>query len=470
MNEKLEQFKKEIKGKKISIIGIGTSNIPAIFYFDKLGANIVARDKNEELLSLHPELNELKNVTYQLGESYLEGLENEDYILRSPGIKPFLKEIEEAQAKGVILTSELELVLALAPCPIIGITGSAGKTTTVTLIGEMLKKSHKKIWVGGNIGTPLLTQVEEMKKEDLVVLELSSFQLMTVKQSPNISLITNIYEDHLDYHRSFEEYVMAKVNIFTHQKEGDICILNEDDSFYERFLKLKEEKAPASKLITFSTKKVPQKGVYLNKDVICTNLSEKEEKIISIHKLHLIGEKNYANVCSAICAVYPFVDVESIQETLENFKGVEHRLEFVAQKEGVKYYNDSISTTPGKAMAAFTSFSQKIILIAGGSDKNLDYTPVGEAMNRCAKILILLGNTKEKIKEAVIHARNYDKALLEIYEVTSMEEAVMLAHKLAKEKDIVVMSPASASFDLYANYKERGKHFKSLVEKLPEEK
>ena len=232
-NIKLEEFKNNIKGKKVAIIGIGTSNIPAIKYLSSLGANISARDKNENILEIHSELKNIKNVEYILGEDYLLNLDSFDYILRTPGIKPFLPEIESAVRKGVTLTSEIELLLELAPCKIIGVTGSAGKTTTVTLIYEMLKNAKYNVWLGGNIGNSLFDKLDEFNEDDIIVLELSSFQLMDMKKSPNVSLITCIYEDHLDYHRSFEEYVEAKTNIFTHQNENDICIFNLDDKFYD---------------------------------------------------------------------------------------------------------------------------------------------------------------------------------------------------------------------------------------------
>lgn len=467
-NLKLENFKKNIYRKKIAVLGIGVSNIPAIKYLASMGAIISARDnfKTQKDISTFTELNNLENVEYVLGDDYLKGLEKYDYILRSPGIKPFLPEIEEAVNLGVKLISEMELFLELAPCKIIGVTGSAGKTTTVTLINEMLKKAGYKVWLGGNIGVSLFDKLEEISENDIVVLELSSFQLMTMKKSPNIALITSIYEDHLDYHRSFAEYVEAKTNIFLHQNVDDIFVTNLDDEFSEKFLTKIEEKGDKRKILYFSTKNVCTNGVYLKNNAIYISVDGNEEKVIDVSNVNLIGEKNYANICSAICCVLDFVNVESIEKTLREFKGVEHRLEYVDIKYGVRYYNDSISTTPGKAMAAFTSFDKKIILIAGGSDKNLDYTPVGDNIVKCAKILILLGSTSKKIKEAVTNSKIYNEENLKIYEVTSMKEAVNLAKDLANDKDIVVMSPASASFDLYKNYKERGKDFKTLVSNL----
>ena len=330
----------------------------------------------------------------------------------------------------------------------------------------MLKNAKYNVWLGGNIGNSLFDKLDEFNEDDIIVLELSSFQLMDMKKSPNVSLITCIYEDHLDYHRSFEEYVEAKTNIFTHQNENDICIFNLDDKFYDYFNSKIEEKNIKSKRLCFSTNHFVGNGVYFKDGNIFINKDGKDNKIISVSDVNLIGQKNYANICSAICCVEDLVDIDIIRKTLKEFKGVEHRLEYVDTINGVKYYNDSISTTPGKAMAAFTSFNQKIILIAGGSDKNLDYTSIGEYIISCAKALILLGNTKEKIKEAVISAKDYNKDEIKIYEVESMKDAVNLASSISNPKDIVVMSPASASFDMYKNYKERGKDFKNLVNNL----
>lgn len=465
-NIKLEEFKNEIKNKKVAVLGLGVSNIPAIKYLNKLGAYVYAHDLKETLNENCDEIKKLDNIQFLLGDKCFTGLNEVDYILRSPGVKPFLSEIKEAIKNGVKLTSEMELFVDLCPCKIIGITGSAGKTTVTTLVTELLKSGGYKVWQGGNIGTPLFSKVEEIQKEDIVVLELSSFQLMTMKKSPNISLITNIYEDHLDYHRDFEEYVNAKTNIFIHQEKNDICIFNLDSEYIEKFLNLKEENNVESENIFFSTEKSEIKGAYLKDRWIYLNINNEPKKVICVDDIKLKGSKNWANVCSAICLVHNFVSLEDIVATLKNFKGVEHRLEYVDTKNGVEYYNDSISTTPGKAMAALTSFDKKIILIAGGYDKNLDYSGIGKYIIDSSKYVILLGDTKKKIKEAILKEKTYDKDSLIIEEVASLEEAVKLASKVAKEGDVVVMSPASASFDMFKSYKERGNIFKGLVEKI----
>lgn len=465
-NIKLNEFKKEIKNKKVAVLGLGVSNIPAIKYLNKLGAYVYAHDVKETLSGNCSSIKNLENLEFLLGEKCFTGLNEVDYILRSPGVKPFLPEIEDAINNGVKLTSEMELFVDLCPCKIIGITGSAGKTTVTTLVTEFLKTGGYKVWQGGNIGTPLFSKIEEIEKDDIVVLELSSFQLMTMKKSPNISLITNIYEDHLDYHRSFEEYVNAKTNIFMHQEKRDICVFNLESEYTEKFLNMKKGKNIPSEEIYFSTVHSDIKGSYLKDKYIYLNVDGDNKKVICVDEIKLKGNKNYANVCSAICLVHNLVSLEDIVTTLKNFKGVEHRLEYVDTKNGVEYYNDSISTTPGKALAALTSFDKKIILIAGGYDKNLDYSGLGKYIIDSSKYVILLGNTAKKIKESILNEKGYNKEKILIKEVNTLEEAVKLASAVSKNGDIVVMSPASASFDMFKSYKERGNIFKELVKSL----
>lgn len=463
-NQNLELFKNEIKGKKVAVLGIGVSNIPAISYLYDLGAVLYAHDNKEVLPEACQEIASLPGITFELGEKAFTGLNEMDYILRSPGVKPFLPVIEEAVSHGVTLTSEIELFMQYCPCPVIGITGSAGKTTVTTLVSQLLKDANYHVWIGGNIGTPLFTKLDDIKKEDIVVLELSSFQLMTMSKSPNISLITNIYEDHLDYHRSFEEYVLAKTNILMHQKKGDICVLNLDSPFINSFEEMIEKNKLQCEVQHFSTKQTCQPGAYLKDNEIYLAKVDHTEKIVSVDEVKLMGEMNYGNICSALCLVASLVSADSMRKTLRAFKGVEHRLEYVDTKHGVSYYNDSIATTPGKAMAALTSFPQKIIVIAGGSDKNLEYQTFGEMVVAHAKQVILLGSTKEKIQKAIQEASKDQAMPIQIVE--SLEDAIHYASQIAVEGDVVAMIPASASFDMYPNYKERGKHFKRLVENL----
>ena len=469
-NKKLDKFKENIKGKKVAVLGIGISNIPAIKYLVELGAKVSARDKKEKL---HDSVDMLKNigVEFVLGDNYLKNLENYDYIFRSPGIKPFTYEIEKAVELGnTILTSEIEKVIELAPCKVIGVTGSDGKTTTTTLIAKFLEQAGYKVWLGGNIGTPLFSKLDEMKKEDVVVLELSSFQLMTLDKSPHISVITNISPNHLDYHKDYNEYIMSKANIFLSQNKNDILVLNKDCNITNNYLKIIEDRNIDTNIRAFSVENDVKKGVYLKNNYIVSNIFGKNEKICNIKDVKLVGIHNLANICAAATAIYDLVDKNDIKTVVTSFGGVEHRMELVAQKSGVKWYNDSIGTSPTRTIAGLKSFNDKVILIAGGYDKNIPYEPLSPYILEKVKHLILIGKTATKIRNAVIaEAKKQEvdlKEILDIVEFNTLEECVNYANKIAKENDIVVMSPASASFDMYKNFEERGNHFKRLVSKL----
>ncbi len=468
-NIKLDKFKKDIKGKRVAVIGIGISNLPAIEYLVSLGAKISARDKNVKLLEKLNKLKEL-DIDLVLGDDYLEGIEKYDYIFRSPGVKPFTYEIEKAVETGAILTSEVEKVIELAPCKIIGITGSDGKTTTTTLISKFLEQAGYKVWLGGNIGTPLFSKLDEIKKEDVVVLELSSFQLMTLSSNIDIAVITNISPNHLDYHTNYNEYIMAKSNIFKSQKKEDVLVLNKDNDITYKYLEIIEKMKEKPKIRGFSIEDKVLNGVYLKDNYIVSNINGKIERICDISKIKLVGMHNLANICAASSAVYSLVNKEDIKEVITTFSGVEHRMELIKEKNGVKWYNDSIGTSPTRTIAGLKSFKQKIILIAGGYDKNIPYEPLAPYILDKVKCLILIGKTATKIRNAVLLEQKKQKVdlsnLPEMVEFNTLEECVNYANKVAKENDIVVMSPASASFDMYKNFEERGNHFKKLVNKI----
>lgn len=468
MNTKLEYFKENIKGKKVAVIGIGISNIPAIKYLASMGAHVTALDKREVL---DIDLEDLKNmgITFILGENYLSNLSGFDYILRSPGVRPFTPELEEAVNSGAILTSEIELLMELAPCKIIGITGSDGKTTTTTLTSMFLKEAGFNVWLGGNIGTPLFSKLDEMKSSDIIVLELSSFQLMTAKKSPDISVITNISPNHLDYHRSYDEYITAKENIFFHQNNGTI-VLNADDKMTEKFLKDIKENDIKSMIKYFSLNTINNIGCFFDGEFVCYNDGTKVTKIEKRENIRLVGIHNIANICAAASAVINMTGIDAIKKVITTFNGVKHRMEHIATIRGIKWYNDSIGTSPSRTMAGLNSFEQKIILIAGGYDKHIPYDVIGNPILNKVKHLVLLGATAPKIKEAVINAANsmnkdYSE-FLTISEFKTLEECVNYCNKIAKQGDVVVMSPASASFDMYKNFEQRGDHFCRLVENL----
>ena len=447
---KLEKFKNEIKNKKVAVIGIGVSNKPLIKTLIEYGALVTAKDKNIDLGEIKIELESL-GVKFDLGDDYLKGLNKFDYIFRSPGVKPFLPEIKEAKENGVIITSEIEEVVNLAPCKTIGITGSDGKTTTTTIIGNILKEAGYNVHVGGNIGTPIFSKLEQIKENDIIVLELSSFQLMTFKSSTNISVITNISPNHLDYHNDYEEYILSKANIFLKDGNKEL-VLNADDEITDKFKAMYN-----NKLKLFSLGKKLTCGAYLKENKLWYNdtyiCDEKDVKLVGIH--------NIANFLTAITAVFEMVKIEDILKVVKNFSGVSHRMELINSDNNIKWYNDSIASSPTRTIAGLKSFEDKIILIAGGYDKKISYEPLGKYLVDKVKILILLGDTASKIKEVAL---KYDmEKTIKIVERDNMEEAVKYAKSVATQNDKIVMSPASASFDKYKNFEERGNHFTSLV-------
>ena len=458
-NKKVEEFKENINGKKVSVIGIGVSNIPAIKYLNKLGAKIIARDRNEVVPD---ELKELENIEFILGEKYLEDLKSSDYIFRSPGVKPSLPEIQDAVNAGVILTSEMETFIHLTDANVIGITGSDGKTTTTTLTSLFLKEAGKKVYVGGNIGTPLLDKVEDINSEDYVVLELSSFQLMTLNEKIGRVAITNVAPNHLDYHKDYEEYIEAKANIFKGQDEFGLLVLNEDNEFTSRY-----EKQAKGRVRKFSIEKEVGCGVYYKDGEIISTVGCKEEKIMDAKNIKLVGMHNVANICTAASLVIDITGKEAIRNVAMNFGGVEHRMELVRELDGVKWYNDSIASSPSRTIAGLKAFNQKIILIAGGYDKHIPYDVMGEYLLDKVKLLILVGTTAPKIKEAAEkEATKKNVEIMPIIILDNLKDAVEYARNNATKGDIVAMSPASASFDLYKNFEVRGNYFKDLVNKL----
>ena len=464
-NEKLEEFNKFVQGKKIAIIGMGVSNIPLLDYFYEKHAKVTVFD-NREVEQIDKNIIgkiEQYNFEYFFGENNLENLKGFDIIFRSPSAMPFIKEIAEEIERGAIVTTEIEMVLKLTPCKTIGITGTEGKTTTTSIIYEIIKNAGYKCFLGGNIGKPIFTQIKDMKPEDFVILEMSSFQLMDMDVSPNVSLVTNIYPDHLNIHRSYEEYQDAKKNIFKYQNENGIVVLNNDNDITRSFTK-----DANGKVIFFSSKEKLQDGyIYDNTD---GNIKYCEDGVRRhlVHKaqIKLRGIHNYENICAALAVTSKFVDIDSAIKTIKEFNGVEHRLEFVKEIDGVKYYNDSIGTSPASTIAGLNAFDENIVLLAGGSDKGLDYKEVGEAIAKNVGTLILCGPTATKIEEATKNALvNISKDIL-IYHVENLEEAVKLAKEKSKAGDIVLLSPASASFDAFKNFAERGEKFKECVNNL----
>ncbi|MFR0822991.1 MAG: UDP-N-acetylmuramoyl-L-alanine--D-glutamate ligase [Clostridia bacterium] len=464
-NEKLEEFNRFIEGKKIAIIGMGVSNIPLLDYFYEHHVKVTVFD-NRELEQIDENAIQKINqyqMLYYFGKDNLKHLQNFDMLFRSPSAMPFIPEIEAEVERGAILTSEIEMVMKLTPSKVIGITGTEGKTTTTTIISEIMKKAGYRYFLGGNIGTPLFTQIKDMRPEDFVILEMSSFQLMNMEESPDIAIITNIFPDHLNIHRSYEEYREAKTNIFKQQSSTGIIVLNYDNEYTRAFAK----QAPG-KVIFFSSKEKLEDGyIYDAQDEKIKYCKDGVRRHILDRKdIKLRGIHNYENICAAIAATSSIVDTQTQIEAIKAFKGVEHRLEFVREIEGVKWYNDSIGTSPASTISGLKAFEENIILLAGGSDKGLDYTQVGEAIAERVGILILMGVTAPKIEEATQKALLKTGKTMPIYHCNTFEEAVNLAKEKAQKGDIVLLSPASASFDMFKNFAQRGDYFKQLVNEL----
>lgn len=464
-NNKLGDFHERINGKRIAVIGLGVSHKPLVPYLLKHGSSVTVFDKSkkEQIVEFIEEF-EPKGVNFKLGDNYLEDLTGFDIIFRTPGVRPDIEPFRRAIESGAILTSEIEVFLDVCPAKIYSVTGSDGKTTTTTIISEMLKKQGYKVWLGGNIGDPLLYRIDDIKKEDVVVMELSSFQLMNIKKSPDVSIITNISPNHLDYHTSMDEYVEAKKNLFMHQNKDQRLVVNYDNEITKKYII--EAKGEC---ILFSRKKILEEGVFVRDNDIYCNLNDKEQRIMSIQDIKLMGDHNIENYLAAISAVMGVVGADAIKSVAKEFSGVSHRLEFIRELNGVSYYNDSIASSPSRTIAGLKSFEDKVILIAGGCDKKIDYGILGESIIENVKKLILIGQTAPKIEEA------YKKALqnsngsskIDIWRPTTYEEAVKVAYGISQAGDKVVLSPASTSFDMFKNFEERGCKFKELVNKLP---
>lgn len=461
-NKELNEFNENIKGKKVAIIGLGVSNKPLIEYLYNLGAIITVFDNRTQEKIDEDIWNKVVeyNLKYSVGENYLSKLVGFDYIFRSPSCRPDLPEIEAEVKKGAILTSEIELVLKLTPSKTVGITGSDGKTTTTSLIYEILKKKYK-CFLGGNIGTPLFTRIAEMKPEDIVVLELSSFQLMNMDVSTDIAVVTNISPNHLNVHKDYQEYIDSKANIFTHQNENGILVINYDNDITKNFAKIAN-----GKVVYFSRKIKLPNGVIYDEDTIKICENDLRRHIINRKNIKIRGLHNIENICAAIAATSSLVEPEVQAEAISEFTGVEHRLEFVRELDGVKWYNDSIASSPNRTIAGLNSYNEKIVLIAGGRDKHLDYEPIAKPIIDNVSTLILMGETAEKIKNAVVRELEIEKKELNIIRVKNVEEAVLEAKAQAKNGEVVLFSPASTSFDMFKNFEERGKKFKEEVNKL----
>ena len=455
------QFFEQIKGKKIAMCGIGVSNTPLIMDFLKKGAKVYACDRrNRQMLGDIADKLENAGAILRLGEDYLENLEV-DMIFRTPGMNFNLPELESARKKGIAVTSEMEVFFDLCPATIFAVTGSDGKTTTTTLIAKMLEAEGKRVFVGGNIGKPLLPEIENITKDDFVVVELSSFQLISMRKSPDIAVVTNVAPNHLDVHKSMDEYVEAKKNVILHQNAFSRTVLNEDNDITQSFKPFVRGQS-----LSFSMEKQLKNGAWLDQNgIIHMSYRGIDAPIMSRDEIAILGDHNVENYLTAITAVWGYVGADSIRKVAREFGGVEHRIELVREVNGVKYYNDSIASSPTRTIACLKAFPQKIWVIAGGYDKHIPYEPMVPYVLDKVEKLLLCGATAEKIKAAVLSDKNY-KGVPEIIEVEDIAAAVDYAHKNTKSGDVVALSPASASFDKFPNFVARGNYFKELVNKL----
>ena len=454
-----EEYLDSLRDKTVAVIGIGVSNQPLIQLLLSRGIRVTACDKkNREALGIVAEQLEANGCSLRLGEGYLDGL-TEDVIFRTPGMRPDLPQFTAAVKRGSILTSEMEVFFEVCPCPKIAVTGSDGKTTTTTIIAELLKRAGKTVHLGGNIGHPLLAETGKMKPEDIAVLELSSFQLMTMTHSPHIAVVTNLAPNHLDVHKDFREYIDAKENIFTHQSAEDIAVFNADNPYT-----LEEAGRAVGRARLFSRQKELEDGVFLRGGAIIAKRDGAERQVMTAADIKLPGVHNIGNCMAVIAAVDGLVPDGIIRDFAREFGGVEHRIELIRTRNGVRWYNDSIASSPSRTIAGLNSFKEKVILIAGGKDKGISYESLGPVINDHVKLLILCGATAGVIRQSTEQAPNYGG--LEIADVTDYHEAVALADSRAEEGDVVILSPASTSFDRFANFMERGRVFKDIVNAL----
>ena len=455
MTDRLGNYFRTLQGKNIVVLGLGVSNQPLVRMLLEHGCNVTGCDKTprEKLETVVLEL-EKAGCHLKTGEDYLQNL-TADLVFRTPGLHPANPALEALRKTGAEVTSEMEVFFELCPCKTIAVTGSDGKTTTTTLISEMLKKAGKTVWLGGNIGTPLLPLLNQMAETDYAVVELSSFQLMDMRRSAHVAVVTNLAPNHLDVHKDMQEYTDAKKNIFRFQGKEDTLVLNQDNAITASF-------TGNGKTRYFSRKKSLKTGITLDGDWICRD----GKAVLNTKKILLPGVHNIENYMAAIAAVEGIVDDAVICQVAENFGGVEHRIELVRIKDGVKFYNDSIASSPSRTMAGLRSFSEKVLLIAGGYDKHISFDVLGPEICRHVKTLYVNGATGGLIRQAVENAPEYTPGSPEIVDCGDFTTAVYRAAADAKSGDVVLMSPASAAFDQFKNFMVRGDYFKKLIKEL----
>ena len=473
MINKIDAFKAFLRGKRIAVLGVGISNRPLIRYIAGLGGSITAFDKlsaGDPVLSQTRQSFESEGILldWSVGSDYLSRLKGFDLIFRTPKMRWDLPELRAERERGAIVTSEMEVFMELCPATLFGITGSDGKTTTTTLISLILQQAGYKVYLGGNIGTPLLDQIDTIKPDDKVVLELSSFQLMSMRKSPDIAVITNITPNHLDVHKDYQEYIDAKRNILLYQPFYGRLVLNGGN--YETRSLSPEARG---QVVWFGLNdQTIREGCLVVDEQLVWRSQGQEIPILNSKDIKIPGRHNVENYLAAIAAVWPYVQVADIVAVARTFGGVEHRLELVRELDGVRYYNSSIDTSPTRTKAALRALAdrqEKVVLIAGGQDKKCDYSGLGEAIVAVSRKIILCGANSGLIeasiqREAAFKGVDYDDLL--IIHCPSYEDAVQKAREIACYGEIVVLSPAGTSYDSFRHFEERGNLFKQLVNQL----
>lgn len=448
-----------LHGKKVLVIGLGKTGVATVKFLLKEGAIVSATDE-KPASELKDAFNALRNldVNLQTSEQSIERLSEIDLVIPSPGVPPFKSPLYEAVTKNIPILSEIELASRFLKRQMIAITGTNGKTTTTRLLGKILEKAGKKVFVGGNIGNPLIDYVSGKQEDDYVVVEVSSFQLQWIKSfRPFISILLNVTRDHIDYHETFEEYREVKERIFKNQIEGDLAIFNADD-----LLSMQLSKRFQAGVMCFSSSSRQTKGIYLDRNVLLYNdlSSSVKDEQYPLEMIKLPGVHNVENVMAAVLAARRCgCNRPDIIAAVEDFKGLPHRIEFAGQKGGVKFYNDSKATNVGATVRALETFSEPIILLLGGRDKGGDFRVLSWPISEKVQELILFGEAGKYIK-SLVGGRVPTKL------VASLKEAILLAHKRSSSGDVVLLSPGCASFDEFVNYEERGRFFKEVVRNL----
>lgn len=462
MKNKIDTYFENIKDKKIAFIGLGRSNLPLIKMFCDAGAFVYACDsRTEENLGGNGEIAKSYGAILKTGGTYLDNLDVE-MVFRTPGMNYNHPVLQKMRDDNILVTSEMELFFELCPCKIIAVTGSDGKTTTTTIISELLKAQGYTVHLGGNIGNSLMPELYNIRETDFAVVELSSFQTISMRKSPYISVVTNVAPNHLDVHKDMDEYIDAKRNVVAFQNNENTAVLNLDNDISSSF-----EDSTCAKIMKFSRKNKVEFGAYVDGGYIRFNDGNNDTPVLAIDDINIPGLHNVENYMAAICAVRPFVSNETITQVARTFSGVKHRAQLVRILDGVRYYNDSIASSPTRTASGMLSlFDEKIILICGGYDKNIPYAPLGPVICSKVKTLILLGATGPKIEEAVRNSADYSEKNPVIIYADTMENAVNIARENANRGDIVALSPASASFDMYRDFEHRGEHFMSIVNEL----